>query len=131
MAVPLRNSAPVAPKASAARISVPALPGSWTPSSTTITVSYTHLTPAEALNALAGHGVAGWTTLLTGGVSVDQADLKQPCGIVIGSEAHGVSEEFRKSLKGITIPTMAVESLNAAVAGAVVLYEAARQRGFQ
>ena len=89
------------------------------------------LTPAEALNALAGHGVAGWTTLLTGGVSVDQADLKQPCGIVIGSEAHGVSEEFRKSLKGITIPTMAVESLNAAVAGAVVLYEAARQRGFQ
>jgi TrmH family RNA methyltransferase len=89
------------------------------------------LTPGEALQALAGHDVAGWTTLLTGGVPVHQVDLAQPCGIVIGSEAHGVSEEFRKSLKGITIPTMAVESLNAAVAGAVVLYEAARQRGFQ
>lgn len=89
------------------------------------------LSSGEALKALAGRGVAVWTTVLAGGQPLHLADLAQPCGIVIGSEAHGVSEEFRKSLKGITIPTTSVESLNAAVAGAVVLYEAARQRGFQ
>jgi TrmH family RNA methyltransferase len=89
------------------------------------------LTPGEALAALAGRGVVVWTTVLAGGVPVQQADLGPACGIVVGSEAHGVSEDFRKSSKSITIPTLAVESLNAAVAGAVVLYEAARQRGFR
>jgi len=89
------------------------------------------LTPATALQMLTRHSVAAWTTVQTGGLPVRETELRGPCAFVIGSEAHGVSEELRKSLKGIMIPTRSVESLNAAVAGAVVLYEAARQRGFQ
>ena len=89
------------------------------------------LTPAAALELLARRAVPAWTTVPTGGTPIHHTDLRGPCAFVIGSEAHGVSAELRKSLKGTMIPTRSVESLNAAVAGAVVLYEAARQRGFQ
>lgn len=58
------------------------------------------------------------------------ADWRQPCVLVIGNEANGVSDEARAwASKLITIPMAeGVESLNAAVAGSVVLFEAARQR---
>lgn len=61
--------------------------------------------------------------------SVSHADLRQPCAIVVGSEAHGVSPELRASAEALRIPTTRVESLNAAVACSIVLFEAARQRG--
>ena len=49
--------------------------------------------------------------------------------MIIGSEAHGTSMPVRVRSTGIQIPMAgAVESLNAAVAGSVVLFEAARQR---
>ena len=57
-----------------------------------------------------------------------QADLRRKCALVIGSEAHGVSEALRCGAVGISIPTMGVESLNAAVAAGILLYEAQRQR---
>jgi TrmH family RNA methyltransferase len=67
--------------------------------------------------------VAGATTGLS------QTDLRQPCAIVVGSEAHGVSPELRAGAEAICIPTAQVESLNAGVACSIVLFEAARQRG--
>jgi TrmH family RNA methyltransferase len=57
-----------------------------------------------------------------------QADLRIPCGIVIGSEGHGVRPELAARATGLKIPTVAVESLNAAVAAGILLYEARRQR---
>jgi TrmH family RNA methyltransferase len=60
--------------------------------------------------------------------TVAETDLKQPCGIIIGSEGRGVSERFRARAVGFRIPTNRVESLNAAAAAAVILYEARRQR---
>jgi TrmH family RNA methyltransferase len=62
------------------------------------------------------------------GTSLDKADLAAPCGLVIGSEAHGVSPELRSMATEISIPTSGVESLNAAVAAGILLYEARRQR---
>ncbi len=58
------------------------------------------------------------------------ADWRQPSVLIIGNEANGVSEEARRrATKSITVPmAAAVESLNAAVAGSVILFEAARQR---
>jgi TrmH family RNA methyltransferase len=50
------------------------------------------------------------------------------CGLIIGSEAHGVSEEWRSAATQVSIPTVCVESLNAAVAAGILLYEARRQR---
>ena len=59
-----------------------------------------------------------------------QADLHQPCALMIGNEGDGLSDEFLALADArITIPMPGrVESLNAAVAGSLLLYEASRQR---
>jgi RNA methyltransferase, TrmH family len=57
------------------------------------------------------------------------ADMAAPCGIIIGSEGHGVSPLLAARAIGLRIPTSGVESLNAAVAAGILLYEARRQRG--
>ena len=59
---------------------------------------------------------------------IDAVGWRQPCGIVIGSEGHGVRPEILAITRPVTIPTRTVESLNAAVAAGIVLYEARRQR---
>ncbi len=57
-------------------------------------------------------------------------DLLQPAAIVLGNEERGLSDDARTQADGsIMIPMMGmVQSLNVAVAAAVVLYEALRQR---
>jgi TrmH family RNA methyltransferase len=55
-------------------------------------------------------------------------DFNRKCAIIIGSEGRGVSQELQGIAQDIAIPTAGVESLNAAVAAAVLLYEARRQR---
>src|SRR4029079_1172833 len=53
-------------------------------------------------------------------------DLTAPVALVIGNEAHGLPDDA--AVEGwVTIPA-AVESLNAARAATVLLFEAARQR---
>lgn len=58
------------------------------------------------------------------------ADWRQPCALVIGNEAGGLSDDARaRATKLIGIPMRGgAESLNAAVAGSVILFEALRQR---
>jgi TrmH family RNA methyltransferase len=58
-----------------------------------------------------------------------EVDWRGPCAIVIGSEGQGLCEASKKATQAVRIPTQGVESLNAAIAAAVFLYEAARQRG--
>jgi TrmH family RNA methyltransferase len=57
-------------------------------------------------------------------------DLRGPVALLIGGEAYGLPEPVLRSADAaIRIPlAQPVESLNAAVAASVVLYEAARQR---
>ena len=59
-----------------------------------------------------------------------QADLSGPLGLVVGSEGKGVGRLVRERCDGaLEIPMLGkIESLNAAVAGSIVLYEAVRQR---
>lgn len=58
------------------------------------------------------------------------ADWRQPAAVVIGNEAGGVSPAgLRIATKHISIPmAQPVESLNAAVAGSIIMFEAQRQR---
>jgi TrmH family RNA methyltransferase len=58
------------------------------------------------------------------------ADWRQPAALLIGNEAHGLSDAARALAgKSIGIPMRGqAESLNAAVAGSVILFEAQRQR---
>lgn len=59
----------------------------------------------------------------------DAVDWTQPAALIVGSEAAGPSATAMQLATPIAIPMHgAVESLNAAVAGAVILFEAARQR---
>lgn len=57
-------------------------------------------------------------------------DWRRPSALVVGGEAHGPSDEaLRQATARVSIPLAAgVESLNAAVAGSVILFEAKRQR---
>lgn len=61
-------------------------------------------------------------------LSIADARLAAPCAIVIGAEGHGVRPEIAARATGVKIPTSNVESLNAAVAAGILLYEARRQR---
>ncbi len=87
----------------------------------------TGVTPADALAALAP--VARYAASARGAVAAADADLRQACAILIGSEGRGVSAAMRAGAAEIRIPTAGVESLNAATAAAILLYEARRQRG--
>ncbi len=55
-------------------------------------------------------------------------DLGRKCAIIIGSEGRGVSERLRSAAIDLRIPTSGVESLNAAMAAGILLYEARRRR---
>lgn len=63
----------------------------------------------------------------------DQANLKGPIALVVGSEARGISRLAREHCDLlISLPMRGhVGSLNAAVAGSVALYEIMRQRGWE
>jgi len=58
------------------------------------------------------------------------ADWRQPCALIVGNEAHGLSGQARDTAtRMIGIPMQgSAESLNVAVAGSVILFEALRQR---
>lgn len=64
------------------------------------------------------------------GQSCWETDLRQPVALIIGGEADGASESARKLMNGkISIPMNdSVESLNAGVAGSVLMFEVVRQR---
>jgi TrmH family RNA methyltransferase len=82
----------------------------------------------DALDTLANGGRAVWIALAHGGYSLDEADLAGPLALVIGNEAHGVAGERASQAPGVHVPMAeGAESLNAAVAAAVVLFEVARR----
>jgi TrmH family RNA methyltransferase len=60
--------------------------------------------------------------------SLMQVDLTGRCALIIGNEARGVGGDLRSAALDVAIPTVGVESLNAAIAAGVMLYEARRQR---
>lgn len=64
------------------------------------------------------------------GLPYDEADWTEPSALLIGGEAHGLSQAARAMVtEYVTIPLHGrLESLNAGVAGSVILFEAARQR---
>jgi TrmH family RNA methyltransferase len=86
---------------------------------------------ASTLAALAQHGVDIYATVPAGNGgarALGEVDLTRPCALIVGSEARGVSADLRAGALDLFIPTEHVESLNAAVACGILLYEAWRQR---
>jgi TrmH family RNA methyltransferase len=62
------------------------------------------------------------------GRRIDQVALHQPAAILIGNEGRGIPPQHQQAAIPVRIPTTGVESLNAALAAGILLYEAARQR---
>lgn len=60
----------------------------------------------------------------------DELDYKMDLALVLGAEGHGLHEQIRKKCDFlVSIPMMGkLASLNVSVAGAIVMYEVARQR---
>jgi TrmH family RNA methyltransferase len=75
-------------------------------------------------------GMAVWVAAVDGAESYTAVTWQHPSALIIGSEASGAGPEARQLASGsVTIPMhAAAESLNAAVAAAVILFEAKRQR---
>lgn len=66
-------------------------------------------------------------------VRVCDADLRRAIAVLIGQEAAGLEADLMRGAdERVVIPIRAdMDSMNAAAAASVVLYEAARQRGFR
>ena len=83
---------------------------------------------AAVMELVDEHGLELYAATSAGGHPLEQTNLGGGCALIIGSEAHGVRPELSAAARAISIRTAGVESLNAAVAAGVLLYEARRQR---
>lgn len=85
---------------------------------------------AEALSLVRKHELRIIATSSHKGTPLPQADLKGGVALLIGNEGAGVPRDaLAQADERIVIPhSSQVESLNAGVAAAIILYEAARQR---
>lgn len=84
----------------------------------------------EAVTNLGKKGVHFFAAHLKGTASYDEEDYKKPSAFLIGNEGNGLSEETAELADTyIRIPMEGeLESLNAAMAAGILLYEGNRQR---
>jgi TrmH family RNA methyltransferase len=117
-------------------LSLPGTVSAWNPKAVRASAGSVFRLPllaaseAEALFHLRKAGVKIWTTTVHGAHPADLVDLAGPVALLIGNEGNGVPGDLAAKADGaLTIPCPGpVESLNAAVAASVLLYEASRQR---
>jgi TrmH family RNA methyltransferase len=86
--------------------------------------------PVKVLDALGRQGRRRLAAMATGGEHVERVDLTGSVAIVLGNEASGLPSDLASHLDAsVTIPVdPPAESLNVGIAGAVLAFEAARQR---
>jgi TrmH family RNA methyltransferase len=87
-------------------------------------------TSEETINWLKKNRIRIYSTYLKASQPYDQTDMTQPCAIVMGAEATGLSEMWvRHSDASIIIPMHGkIDSMNVSTSAAVVVFEARRQR---
>jgi len=87
-------------------------------------------TAHEAVDRLRGAGMTTVATTLDGAVDLDDVDLRGDVAVLLGNEAHGLPADVAAAADvAVRIPMAGrVESLNVAMTGTVVAFEAARQR---
>lgn len=88
------------------------------------------LKDSSLLERLVENGIPLYACAAQRGTAVDKADLRGRVALAVGNEGSGISPEVLAHCSGtLCIPCPGpVESLNAAVAASVLLYEASRQR---
>ena len=84
----------------------------------------------QALELLTGAGKTVYTADMAGRLDCWDADLAENAAVVIGNEGAGAGPELRAAATLLRIPMAGnTESLNAAAAGSIIMYEAMRQKG--
>ena len=83
-----------------------------------------------AIGSLKEAGIGVYAAHLDGRLDYDEEDYGRPCAFLSGNEGHGLSQETAELADiYIKIPMEGqVESLNAAIAASVLMFEAGRQR---
>ncbi|HEU5085391.1 MAG TPA: RNA methyltransferase [Acidimicrobiales bacterium] len=84
----------------------------------------------DALARLRAAGMTVVATALGAAVDLDDADLRGDVAVLLGNEAHGLPADLVAAADlAVRIPMAGhVESLNVAMTGTVIAFEAARQR---
>jgi RNA methyltransferase, TrmH family len=88
-----------------------------------------HIEIRDFRNYCNSRSIRMYRTDASAGISHIKADLRSACSILLGNEGSGMSEEEYAGFSSIRIDMADnVESLNVAMAGTVILFEAFRQR---
>lgn len=95
-----------------------------------VPVLYVDSIEEEVLPMLKTHGITTYAAHLKGENNYDQEDYGKGTAFFIGNEGNGLSDELTACADTLIKIPMAgqVESLNAAMASGILMYEAARQR---
>jgi TrmH family RNA methyltransferase len=121
-------------------LSLPGTVSAWNPKALRASAGSAFRLPLLSVDAensfarLREAGVKIWTTAVptaaNGAQPAGRIDLAGPVALVIGNEGNGVPAELAAHADGaVTIPCPGpVESLNAAIAASILLYEASSQR---
>lgn len=88
-------------------------------------------TTQEIISFLQKNNIGIYSAILQEAVAYDTQNFTGPSAIVVGTEATGLSEEWRiASKQNIIIPMQgAIDSMNVSVAAGILIFEARRQRG--
>jgi TrmH family RNA methyltransferase len=88
-----------------------------------------HLDGSELREYCNLHHIRMYRTDARAGVSYTEADLLPSCAILLGNEGNGMEADEFADLPSLHIPMAEnTESINVAMAGAIILFEAFRQR---
>ncbi len=89
-------------------------------------------TTDEIITFLKERKIAIYCATLQNSTSYHTQDYTTPTALVVGTEATGLTEEWRKAAtQNIIIPMQGeIDSMNVSVAAAILIFEAKRQRGF-
>lgn len=83
----------------------------------------------EAAGWLLSHGKRIFGAFMNADTDISDADLRENAAVIIGNEGSGISDEFGKYAERVKIPMSGkTESLNAAIAGTIIMYESKRQK---
>lgn len=89
-------------------------------------------TTEEIITFLKNNSINFYAATLQNSTSYHTQDYTKPTALVVGTEATGLSKEWRTaSTQNIIIPMQGeIDSMNVSVAAAILIFEAKRQRGF-
>ncbi|AOZ99979.1 MULTISPECIES: TrmH family RNA methyltransferase [Flavobacterium] len=87
---------------------------------------------AEIISFLKEKNINFYCATLQNSTSYHTQDYTKPTALVVGTEATGLTQEWRDAAtQNIIIPMQGeIDSMNVSVAAAILIFEAKRQRGF-